>query len=203
MKKLLLCFSITCFISASSWATSHSVITVGFNFNPATLVIQLGDTVNFTIGSGHDAAQISAADWNANNPTPVIGFNFPEGSSQLIPTTTDTIYYICQPHAGMGMKGRIIVQSPNTSVENAQLSLSTIYANTSTRELLISGINNGNGSLTYNIMDMSGKTVLSGNASNTHGTFVFSIGLTGINSGIYIVELRNAKTRLTKKFYLN
>ncbi len=97
---------------ASSYATKYTITTPGMVFSPATLTAKVGDTVIFVISSGHTATQVSQATWNANGTTPLPGgFNYSSGTSQYIlePSDQGTIYYICVPHASLGMKGLINV----------------------------------------------------------------------------------------------
>ena len=91
-------------------ATIHTVTTPGFNFSPSTLNIALGDTVEFSIGTAHNVLEVSQATWNANGNTPLPGgFSLPFGGGTLMLQNSGTYYYVCEPHAGGGMKGTITV----------------------------------------------------------------------------------------------
>ncbi len=81
-------------------------------FDPADLTIAVGDSVKFTVGAIHTATQVSKATWDASGNTPLSGgFDVPGGTSQTIAfNVAGTIYYVCKPHASLGMKGKITVQ---------------------------------------------------------------------------------------------
>jgi len=86
--------------------------TSGFSFSSDELIISSGDTIRFILGSSHNAVEVDEDTWNSNGQTALEdGFNVNFGSTEEI--TFDeprTYYYVCQPHAGMGMKGKIIVE---------------------------------------------------------------------------------------------
>jgi plastocyanin len=90
-------------------ATSYKIISVGFTFSPSTLTINPGDEVQFELEGSHNAVQVSKATWDANGSTSNNGFGVPFGGGKVILTTPGTYYYVCSPHASMGMKGFITV----------------------------------------------------------------------------------------------
>lgn len=95
---------------------THTITNSGFTFSPSTLTIASGDTVIFSIASIHNAVEVSQATWNANGNTPLAGgFSLGFGGGQVIPNQPGTHFYVCQPHASMGMKGTITV-TPVTGV---------------------------------------------------------------------------------------
>ncbi len=109
------CFTIAllllCLAGQRAQGTIHTIVDAGFTFSPAALTIAVGDTVNFTIGGAHNVVEVSFATWNANGNTSNGGFQLPFGGGQLIFPNAGTYYYVCSPHAGMGMKGQISVVS--------------------------------------------------------------------------------------------
>jgi plastocyanin len=116
MKRILLSIVLAS-IGMSGFCTTHIVTTPGFVFSPATITIQLGDSVRFNIGGIHKVEEVNQATWNANNNTPLPGFNTPFGGGLILPAqlTEGTHWYVCMPHASSGMKGMIIVEN-TTSV---------------------------------------------------------------------------------------
>ena len=89
----------------------NTVTTFGHGFEPAALYCNLGDTVYFDLGGGHNAIEVSEADYNANNATPLSdGFQIDFGESGFfVPSESKTYYYVCTPHLPE-MKARIIVE---------------------------------------------------------------------------------------------
>jgi plastocyanin len=94
-------------------ATIYTVTTPGFSFSPASLTINLGDTVNFSLGLSHNAVEVSQTTWNSGGNTSNGGFQTPYGGGIVIPQNPGVYYYVCVPHASMGMKGTITVAIPS------------------------------------------------------------------------------------------
>ncbi|MDG1719322.1 MAG: T9SS type A sorting domain-containing protein [Flavobacteriales bacterium] len=112
--KLRLYFLIVLLFSFStSFSQVHTINTdtLGNTFSPDTIVIFLGDTVEFVLPFNHNAVEVDEATWLVNGTTPAInGFNFGFGvTANFIPDSAKTYYYVCALHASMGMKGVIIV----------------------------------------------------------------------------------------------
>lgn len=93
-------------------ATTVTVSTVGNSFTPEELVINAGDSVEFSLGATHNAVEVSESDYSANKSTAKSGgFSVGFGGSETV--TFDepgTYYYVCAPHVALGMKGTITVQ---------------------------------------------------------------------------------------------
>ena len=92
-------------------AKTAKVKTSGLSFSPDEVTINVGDSVEFTTGGSHNAVEVNEADWEADKKTAKEGgFNVGFGETKEITfDTPGTYYYVCQPHAGMGMKGKVIV----------------------------------------------------------------------------------------------
>ena len=115
------------FLLPMASAEDHTVM-VGIEsdayvFSPAVLKISPGDNVTFvwTPGMPHNVAQVDDSEALAYNS----GFRSGEpqdGGEWSLPsnlTVEDgTLYYVCEPHAGMQMRGEIIIQSaPEITME--------------------------------------------------------------------------------------
>lgn len=85
-------------------------------FSPATLNAKVGDQITFVIGPGHTATRVDLATWEANLDTSNGGFDFAEGTHTYTVQASDvgTIYYVCDFHVSMGMKGKIIVSNSSS-----------------------------------------------------------------------------------------
>src|SRR5262245_20793301 len=113
MKKILIIFLLALYSEMAS-STIVTVISSGYTFSPQTITVNAGDTVNFSLTSIHNVTEVSQATYAANGSTPLAGgFSTPYGGGWVFTEslTTGTHWYVCQSHASMGMKGRIIVQS--------------------------------------------------------------------------------------------
>lgn len=93
-------------------AVTHIITNSGFSFSPAVININLGDTVNFVLEPMHNAVEVSEATWSANGNTSNGGFSIPFGGGILVPDQAKIYYYVCSPHASIGMKGIIRVNNP-------------------------------------------------------------------------------------------
>jgi len=94
--------------------TSYDIKTLGMSFSPDTIVCDVGDTINFILGNGHNAVEVADSTWIAGGNAPIAGgFSFAYGATGMfIPDDCHTFYYVCQPHASSGMKGVIIAHHP-------------------------------------------------------------------------------------------
>jgi plastocyanin len=111
MKKYFLFGAIALLISGFAHGASVTIINSGFTFSPANISINAGDTVNFELAGIHNAVEVSESTWNSNGSTPLPGFSTPFGGGQITGLTAGVHYYVCAPHASLGMKGKIIVNS--------------------------------------------------------------------------------------------
>lgn len=93
-------------------ATIVDVTTSGLTFTPNEVTINVGDSVRFSVPSSHNVVQVSPALWDANKNEPETnGFSVDFGETkEVLFSTAGTYYYVCQPHAAVGMKGKIVVK---------------------------------------------------------------------------------------------
>jgi plastocyanin len=182
MKKTLLSFLLFSFIQVTGFSTVHKIQNVGTSFSPETITITAGDTVEFDIETSHNAVEVSKSTWDANGSTALSGgFSVAKGGGSVLPAklAEGTHYYVCQPHASMGMKGTIIVKGANSIAENAAAHPITLFPSPATDLITIKGSNTSHSA--YSIISIDGKEVLSGklNASQT------VISIQGLAPGVY------------------
>ena len=91
-----------------SFPTSHQIQTVGITFDPDTLSINVLDTVFFTGLGYHDVTEVDESTYLSNGATSNGGFTYLFDNFHVF-TEPGTYYYVCSPHASMGMKGMITV----------------------------------------------------------------------------------------------
>ena len=130
--RLPLAFIFVLLISGVSSAEDHTVL-VGTEDNPyifseANLVIAPGDNVTFvwTPGQPHNVAQVESSSSNVYVSGGDIIFFYsgePVDGVEWVLNSTYTqeegiLYYICEPHAGLQMRGQIIIESrPDMTME--------------------------------------------------------------------------------------
>jgi len=108
MKNIYLTFCLLIF-SVFVSATTINITTNGQNFTPQITNISLGDSIHFILGSSHNAVEVSQSTYNNLGTTSNGGFSLPFASDTTIILSAGIYYYVCQPHAGNGMIGKISV----------------------------------------------------------------------------------------------
>jgi len=98
-------------IATSVFSTTHTVTNVGTTFSPANITINVGDSVKFDLSNMHDAIEVTQDVYNTNGNTSNGGFKVPYGGGTIVFTNAGTYYYVCEPHAHLGMKGTITVNA--------------------------------------------------------------------------------------------
>jgi plastocyanin len=99
--------------SSAHLAQQFIVKNSGYTFSPGSLIVNVGDTVKFQLGSIHGVNQVSKSVYAANGNTLLAGgYQMAVGAlnGMHVFTSPDTFYYVCPPHAAGGMKGIIIVK---------------------------------------------------------------------------------------------
>ena len=109
--KIVALFIFGC-IGMTASADIITVTNAGLTFTPADITVEVGDTVNWNIAANHNAVEVSEATWNANGTTPNGGFSVDFGGGAVMFNAPGTYWYVCQPHAGQSMKGRVFVNGP-------------------------------------------------------------------------------------------
>ena len=95
---------------ALAGAVTHTVTQEGLTFNPATITIEVGDTVAW-IWSGGSHTVTSGTDLS----DPEVGLLFDQSFNSSNPTVTHTFTqvgtqdYFCRPHLSFGMTGTVII----------------------------------------------------------------------------------------------
>ena len=183
--------------AASAQATVWTIANSGDNFAPTTVTIATGDTVVFNITSSHDAVEVSQATYNANGNTPLAsGFSVPLGGGTVLPVKLPSgqHWFVCTPHATMGMKGIINVTAPTAITDVLAKTEITVSPNPSSNYLTVAsslGLKN----VKYGVVDMTGKTLMSGLLLEKDT----QINIEGLASGNYFLQLGNGIAKRTIK----
>ncbi len=185
MKRIFLTCSLA-FLGMAAFSTTYTITNSGFAFSPATITINLGDDINFVLEPMHNVVEVSQATWNANGNTALTGgFQTASGGGPVTSSKlgAGTHYYVCSPHASLGMKGIIIVQN-TTGIDDAeQLPEIILYPVPSTNLLTIKTNNNLSG-LQFLITNLSGKVVSTGHLNDITTT----VDISQFLPGIYFVQ---------------
>lgn len=147
MKNKILLSILLLSTSLTGFCTIWTVTNTANTFTPATITITVGDTVNFVITTAHNAIEVSQATYNANGNTALSGgFQTAFGGGMVLPAQlgVGTHYYVCTPHASMGMKGTIIVQNCSAPATPTAINGNATVCSTSSN--------------TYSVTSVSGAT---------------------------------------------
>ena len=109
----------SCLLLLALWCTacfgqqSHTIMATDHQFDPDTLHIESGDTVRLTSIGYHSTTSVDSTDWadsiSNHNGLFWLGFGAPGPAEYFVLNTPGKYYYICDPHASMGMRGLIYV----------------------------------------------------------------------------------------------
>ncbi|MCX6231784.1 MAG: T9SS type A sorting domain-containing protein [Bacteroidetes bacterium] len=200
MKTKIILSLIIVFTTFTAFCTKWTVNNISNTFSPPAITINSGDSVNFVLESMHNAVEVSLATWTANGNTALSGgFQTSFGGGMVLPAqlTVGTHYYVCAPHASVGMKAIIIVQSPTGITENSLKPVFSIYPNPTTEYITVKS-NHDIYNLNFTILDLTGKKLISGKL-NTGNT---TINISQFAEGIYFFQLgddRKQTFKLIKK----
>ena len=170
---------------------THTLIATDFYFSPDTLYIQAGDTIDVLIGGYHSATEVDSIDWVNNTDNHNGGFDVGFGTStsntKFTLDSEGTYYNICRPHAGMGMKSIIIVESTNVSVHDLNLSQDVnIYPNPASNLITIQN------SSSVKIFNMEGEKILEKN----NLADLEEINVSFFPKGVYFIMLDRSLQKL-------
>lgn len=162
-----------------------------YTFVPQSITINAGDTVVFEISSGHDVVEVSQQTWNSNGNTLLSGgFSLPYGGGTLLTAnlSAGTHYYVCTPHAYLGMKASIIVQNVTPVLDNKLFTEVSVYPNPAADVINIRIAGDKKGEV-FSIVNLAGKQVLTGKLEDE----INSVDLRGLNAGIYFIQFGTVK----------
>ncbi|NDP20162.1 MAG: T9SS type A sorting domain-containing protein [Paludibacter sp.] len=194
----LLIFSIS--LNSYSVTIQISANSDQFTFTPASVTINLGDEVNFTLSSNHNAVEVSQTVWQDGGTTSNGGFSMPFGGGIVSASklTLGRHYYVCTPHASFGMKGIIDVVSP-TGIEELKLSNHILLAPNPARNYFSITLNDNTLlNSEFTLYNMLGKQLLTGKLTDKTTTVnidnqaqgIYFVRFKGFNNSAYKLEIR-------------
>lgn len=192
MKKLYaLLVLVLILFGGTIYSATYTIVNVGDNFSPDSITISTGDKVTFSISSMHNAVEVNKDVWDANGTTSNGGFSVPYGGGSVTFNTAGTYYYVCQAHAYLGMKGKIIVllatNVPGTQTENG-INLNT-YPNPATSFLNVDFSVSQSGRIKIDLIDMTGRVVSNFlDAEYDQGNYNITLSLANYSEGRYFVR---------------
>jgi plastocyanin len=196
--KILLSLLLAVLLDSLAYANTVVITNSGNTFTPSEITIELGDTILFDITSYHNAVEVNQSIWDANGTTPNGGFNIDFGGGELVLNNPGTYYYVCTPHASLGMKGIITVTSIVTSseqdaaIESNSNGILNVYPNPLSDMMYLSFTVNKQSGINIDILDITGSTtqILVDGQYET-GTYTETVNLGNLRPGRYFVLYRS------------
>ena len=187
-------------------ATSYTVTISGFSYSPATLTVSVGDVVTIQASGMHPLAEVSQTTWVANGTTTLSsGFGVKNSDYTFTITANNPIYYVCQVHAGSGMKGQLVPASTSTGLTESTLSLNSIslFPNPAKNTVSMNLNAETNGLLNAKLFSLCGQELqlIFSNKEINKGSNTLSMDLQ-VPSGIYFVEFNYNSERFTRKLII-
>lgn len=182
MKTKIFLLTVLLITGTTAFSTTWTVTNSGFTFTPDTLFINIGDSVNFSLESMHNAIEVNEATWMADDNTPLAGgFGTVLGGGLVLPVnlTLGIHWYVCSPHASSGMKGVIIVIDATGLNENLKQEYFSAFPNPTGNSLTIKTNMNAIGT-PYDIYDQSGRQVMCGILTELTTTLQIEAWATGV-----------------------
>lgn len=182
MKQFLLSISAIICIATSASATTHVITVRDFSFTPATLNVNLGDTVRWTwVQGSHTTTSTTipagAASWDRLMTASSTGFTY-------VPTVSGTYNYQCTPHASMGHVGSFVVASATSVPSATQTALFSMYPNPAKETLLIT-LADARQQATVTISDALGRVVRTTEIGGTSG---LRVSIADLADGLYMIR---------------
>jgi plastocyanin len=179
--------------------TTHELHVMDDVFSPAALTIQLGDAIHIIWDDpDHTFTQVDQATWIANGQTPLPGgYNYGAGTPTpgtdftIIPDALGTIYYVCQQHVLMGMKGTISVVTVGMEEALMQEAWQLAPNPATDRVQLLSDVPLQVMAVAYNA---AGQRCLMEKAGDAR-----YIDVDALADGLYIMEIRDLDLRLLSR----
>lgn len=199
MKKIYqtLILSALLFLSTSSIAVVHTVVVSNFQFTPASLSVNVGDTILWTFGGGNHTTTSNTIPLGADTWDNLI--NSTVQSFTYVLTVAGTYDYICTPH---GFVGQIV--AINTGINSLDLfSNFNIYSlRSSMYNVSYSLARSGN--VKISVYDITGKSAkILKSSYQSAGNYLSTYNFEDLKKGIYIFEMIIDKHRFTKRLVID
>jgi plastocyanin len=204
--KTKILFFLAVFVSLTSAALPATVTVTnnGTSFTPNNITVDPGDIIVFDIGSSHNVVEVSQSTWEANGNTSNGGFSLDFGGGELILNSPGTYYYVCAPHAALGMKGTITVTGTSTNVP-AQVAFPDksmiVYPNPFQGQVFLQFNLAEPSSVEVDLFDITGRIVkrIYQNKLEAGNPTTQSIDLTFLKPGQYFLRYKSDRENITQK----
>lgn len=196
MKKYILTFTFCLFLLSIHAQTRHVISSSGLEYTPDSLVVMVGDTIEFDVGASHPTTQVSQSTWQSNGTNGNGGFDFSNGQGEFVVQNQGTLYYVCVNHVSSGMKGRIFAM-PSIGNDEKALSEFQAYPNP-VQDFLFLNMPVQPEVETAGIYNLKGQLVKAIALDNISGPL--RVNTSQLQEGIYILQIKNGNTARQIRF---
>ena len=180
---------------AKTWEVKNS----GLIFTPSALTVAANDTIKFVLGGNHDAKEVSKTTFDAGESTALTnGFSTPFGGGTVLAKdlTVGTHYYVCTPHASLGMKATITVEAVTGVEQNNLDAVISVFPNPSSGQVQVDAS-------ALNLADDNTLAVYSSQGEKISETIITTsqsiIDLSNQPKGIYFIRISNKNGVVSKQ----
>ena len=198
MKKIYKSFIlfVCLFLSVKSFAVTHTIAVSNNQFTPASLNVNVGDTIMWTWTSGFHTTTsqqipLGAATWNSQMTSTVTTFSYPV-------TVEGTYDYDCTIHF---FTGQFVALNTGISSPNNYYNFNFYSLRPSTYVLSYTLIHSADVKIT--LYDITGRSVRAMNySSQVAGNYLNTYSFEDLQKGIYLFELFIGNYRITKRLII-
>ncbi|MDP3555943.1 MAG: T9SS type A sorting domain-containing protein [Bacteroidota bacterium] len=184
-------------------AATYTITISGLTYAPPTLTVNVGDVVTIQASSLHPLNQVSAATWSASGSTTVSGgWGSQTADYTFTASVVGDIYYVCQNHVSMGMKGMITVLNPTGIAQNTfSFQNLNVFPNPAKDKITVSLSSEKATNATFKLFSITGAEVstLILNQSLNSGENKIELALPTLSNGNYILEITSESKKVSKK----
>jgi plastocyanin len=206
MKTKLGFIAVLSLLTIATYATKHTIGNNGTSFSPADITIAVGDTVDFNIASMHNAVEVSKSTWNANETTSNGGFQLPLGGGSVNFPNSGDYYYVCVPHAQLGMKGVIHVVTLTAvlqpTIQNFSLD---VFPNPASKNITIAYNLDKPAQVDISLYSLTGakiQTIITEQQNAGTNEITYSLN-NNFNPGIYFIKLQSVNGEQIRKLIID
>jgi len=188
-------------------AASFTVSIVGNSYSPATLNVNVGDVITIQANGNHPLVEVDQTTWAASGTSSLSsGWGVKTSDYTFTVSTVGTIYYVCQIHGPMGMKGQIAV-SAATGVEQNSVILNNVnvFPNPAKEKLYVSLSSAAALTVTIKLFSVNGQevAVLSNRMNLAAGNNTVDLMIpAGLSAGNYLLQIASDSKQITKQILI-
>jgi plastocyanin len=204
MKKIYLTLLAIVAFAGINAQNSYTVSIVGNAYTPTLTTVNVGDVVTIQATGNHPLVQVDQPTWSANGATPMTGgWGTKTTNHTFTVTSAGNIYFVCQFHVSMGMKGMITAVSVNGLSDNSlNVSGINVFPNPVSEKLNVSLTSKENMNASFKLFSILGQEVATLSASQAikagENEIVFVIPAS-VATGNYFLQINSGTLTTSKK----